>query len=104
MPIIFSRAAQGEDLPPEVEDVHSSGVRSLRDQHEFPDGMGSTQVYARIFCTVSYSSVAFLFCSVADPNPDPPDPRLFGPSGSGSGSISQLSGSGSGSGSEYGSF
>ena len=27
--------------------------------------------------------------SVADPNPDPPDPRVFGPPGSGSGSISQ---------------
>ncbi len=37
--------------------------------------------------------------SVADP--DPPDPRVFGPSGSGFGSISQRYGSGSGSG--YGS-
>jgi hypothetical protein len=27
---------------------------------------------------------------VADPDPDPPDPRVFGPPGSGSGFISQL--------------
>jgi hypothetical protein len=33
--------------------------------------------------------------SVADPNPDPPDPRVFGPPGSGSGSISKRYGSGS---------
>jgi hypothetical protein len=33
--------------------------------------------------------------SVADPNPDPPDPHVFGPPGSGSGSISQSYGSGS---------
>jgi hypothetical protein len=37
--------------------------------------------------------------SVADPNPDPPDPHVFGPHGSGS--ISQSYGSGSGSGSFY---
>jgi hypothetical protein len=37
-----------------------------------------------------------LFVSVADPNPDPPDPHVFGPPGSGS--ISQRYGSG------YGSF
>jgi hypothetical protein len=30
-----------------------------------------------------------------DPNPDPLDPRVFGPPGSGSGSISQRYGSGS---------
>jgi hypothetical protein len=29
------------------------------------------------------------------PDPDPPDPRVFGPPGSGSGSISQKFGSGS---------
>ncbi len=45
-----------------------------------------------------------LFCSVPDPNPDPPDPRVFGPPGSGS--ISQRYGfrSGSCSGSGSGSF
>jgi hypothetical protein len=32
-----------------------------------------------------------------DPNPDPPDPRVFGPPGSGYGSTSQRYGSGSGS-------
>jgi len=37
--------------------------------------------------------------SVADPNPDPPDPRVFGPPGSGS--ISQRYGPGSGSGFFY---
>ncbi len=42
-----------------------------------------------------------LSSSVADPNPDPPDPRIFGPPGSGSGFISQRCGSGSGSGSFY---
>jgi hypothetical protein len=35
--------------------------------------------------------------SVAEPNPDPPDPRVFGLPGSGSGSTSQRYGSGSGS-------
>jgi hypothetical protein len=35
--------------------------------------------------------------SVADPNPDPSDPCVFGPPGSGSGSSSQRYGSGSGS-------
>ncbi len=40
--------------------------------------------------------------SVADPNPDPPGPRVFGPPGSGS--ISQRYGSGSGSVSGSGSF
>jgi hypothetical protein len=34
-------------------------------------------------------NLATLFSSVADPNPDPPDPRVFGPPGSGSGSTSQ---------------
>ncbi len=34
-----------------------------------------------------------LFCSVADPDPDPPDPHVFGPPGSGS--TSQRYGSGS---------
>jgi hypothetical protein len=33
----------------------------------------------------------------SDPNPDPPDPHVFGPPGSGSGSISQRYESGSGS-------
>ncbi len=56
-----SRAAQGEDLPPEVEDVHSPGVRSLRDQHEFPDGMGGTQVYARIFFVQALIVRLYLF-------------------------------------------
>jgi hypothetical protein len=41
-----------------------------------------------------------LICSVPDPNPDPPDPRVFGPPGS----ISQRYGSGSGSCSGSGSF
>ncbi len=36
-------------------------------------------------------------CSVVDPDPEPPDPRVFGPPGSGSGSISQRYGSESGS-------
>jgi hypothetical protein len=31
------------------------------------------------------------------PDPDPPDPHVFGPPGTGSGSISQMFGSGSGS-------
>jgi hypothetical protein len=35
------------------------------------------------------------------PDPDPPDPQVFGPPGSGSGSTSQRYGSGSGSGSFY---
>ncbi len=35
--------------------------------------------------------------SVADPNPDPPDPHVFGPPGSGSTTASQRYGSGSGS-------
>jgi hypothetical protein len=35
--------------------------------------------------------------SGADPNPDPPDQRVFGPPGSGFGSTSQRYGSGSGS-------
>ncbi len=30
-----------------------------------------------------------LWSSVPDPNPDPPDPHVFGPPGSGSGSISK---------------
>jgi hypothetical protein len=34
-------------------------------------------------------------CSVVDPDPDPPDPHVFGPLGSGSGSTSQRYGSGS---------
>jgi hypothetical protein len=42
--------------------------------------------------------------SVADPDPDPADPHVFGPPGSGSGSTSQRYGSGSGSCSESGSF
>jgi hypothetical protein len=29
----------------------------------------------------------YTFCGVADPNPDPPDPHVFGPPGSGSGSF-----------------
>ncbi len=37
--------------------------------------------------------------SVPDPNPDPPDPHVFGPPGSGS--ISQRYGAGAGSGSFY---
>jgi hypothetical protein len=40
---------------------------------------------------------AFLVGSVADPDPDPKDPHVFGPPGSGSGSTSQRYGSGSGS-------
>ncbi len=39
--------------------------------------------------------------SVVDPNPDPPDPHVFGPPGSGSISQRYGSGSGSGSGSFY---
>jgi hypothetical protein len=39
-----------------------------------------------------YESETFARC-VADPNPDPPDPHVFGPPGSRSGSISQKYGS-----------
>ncbi len=55
--------------------------------------------------TASLSFCRFFFAfsilqgSVADPNPDPPDPHVFGPPGSGS--ICQRYGSGSGSGSFY---
>ncbi len=42
-----------------------------------------------------------LVSSVADPDPDPKDPYVFGPPGSESGSISQRYGSESGSGSFY---
>jgi hypothetical protein len=45
---------------------------------------------------------ASVFGSVADPNPDPPDPHVFGPPGSGS--TSQMYGSGCGSCSGSGSF
>jgi hypothetical protein len=48
-----------------------------------------------------------LFCSVADPDPDPvypPDPHVFGPPGSGSTGQRNGSGSGSCSGSGSGSF
>ncbi len=44
-------------------------------------------------------STNFVISSVAYPNPDLPDPHVFGPPGSGSGSISQRYGSGSCSGS-----
>ncbi len=43
--------------------------------------------------TTLVSQVGKLKSSVADPDPDPPDPHVFGPSGS----ISQRYGSGSGS-------
>jgi hypothetical protein len=39
------------------------------------------------------SDIFLIFCSVADPDPDPPDPRVFGPPGFGSGSTSQRYGS-----------
>jgi hypothetical protein len=50
-----------------------------------------------LFNQVSASYMIFqtLFGSV--PDPDPPDPHVFGPPGSGSGSASQRYGSGSGS-------
>ncbi len=37
----------------------------------------------------NYTLSANVCCSVADPNPDPPDPHVFGPSGSGSRSFHQ---------------
>jgi hypothetical protein len=46
----------------------------------------------------------YLMSSVADPNPDPPDPHVFGPPGSGSTCKRFKSGSGSCSGSGSGSF
>ncbi len=45
-----------------------------------------------LFIIVEFSVPA---TSVPDPNPDPPDPHVFGPPGSGSGLISQRCGSGS---------
>ncbi len=44
----------------------------------------------------SLKYVFIVIDSVADPDPDPPDPHVFGPPGSWSGSISQMYGSGSG--------
>jgi hypothetical protein len=54
----------------------------------------------RHICFIKMLSVK-VFCSVADPEPDP---HVFGPPGSGSGSTSQRYGSGSCSGSGSGSF
>jgi hypothetical protein len=43
---------------------------------------------------VVYLSVLYFSISVPDPNPDQPDPHVFGPPGSGFGSIRQRCGSG----------
>jgi hypothetical protein len=57
---------------------------------------------AKVFCAGSssviplYQQKLIVGGSVADPNPDPPDPHVFGRPGSGS-TISQRYGSGSGS-------
>jgi hypothetical protein len=62
-----------------------------------------TEIYDRYRCPMDPDSrILLVRISVADP--DPPDPRVFGPPGSGTGSTSQRYGSGSGSCSGSGSF
>jgi hypothetical protein len=48
-----------------------------------------------------YENLQFFVLKNSVPDPDPPDPHVFGPPRSGSGSTSQRYGSGSGSGSFY---
>jgi hypothetical protein len=48
-----------------------------------------------VFLSLYIGLVEQLLTSVADSNPDPSDPYVFGPPGSGSGSICQRHGSGS---------
>ncbi len=58
------------------------------------------------YCIGRYESLSIVLVQSSVADPDPPDPRVFGPPGSGSGSTSQRYGTGSGScsGSGSGSF
>jgi hypothetical protein len=48
----------------------------------------STFLYQNLNMSFSCNQIGKVLGSVADPNPDPPDPHVFGLPGSGSGSIS----------------
>jgi hypothetical protein len=54
-----------------------------------------SEKFHRIYDRIDYYVVPYAVSSVLDPDPNPPDPNVFGPPGSGS--ISQRCGSGSGS-------
>jgi hypothetical protein len=75
-------------------------LRQLRSEEEPSDQLSIATL--RLFHTDREPFQVYiniLSSSVAYPDPNPPDPHVFGPSGSGS--ISQRYGSGSGSGSFY---
>ncbi len=82
-----------------LEDFIGRGMEESSPRKTFQVGpkIEVTELFVKVsrLWQLSSHSRGFLSSSVPDPNPDPPDPRVFWPPGSGSGSTSQRYGSGS---------
>jgi hypothetical protein len=78
------------------QELHKIAVHVQAVGTSFGSKYGSFRAFFVLFLYYG-EKLFYVSTSVADPNPDPPDPRVFGPPGSGS--TSQRYGSGSCSGS-----